>query len=163
MVFRAGEVEKTVGVQYLANGWEMFIDDQFATAAGTLHDESTLALTIDSRRCAATVVRVGDSEHVFMNGRRDVLTHADPLTSTAAAEAGPAGLRSPMPGRVIELIATVGTELPKGAPLLVLEAMKIEHTVVAPSAGTLRAFKVAAGEQVGEGTELVDFLPAHSR
>ena len=163
LVFRAGEVEKTVDVQYLATGWEMRIDDQLAVAAGTLHGDSALALTIDSRRRAATVVRVGDSEHVFMNGRRDVLTHADPLTSTAAAEAGSAGLRSPMPGRVIELIATVGTELPKGAPLLVLEAMKIEHTVVAPSAGTLRAFKVAAGEQVGEGTELVDFLPVHSR
>ncbi len=163
LVFRAGEVEKTVDVQYLASGWEMRIDDQLAVTAGTLHGDSTLALTIDSRTRAATVVRVGDSEHVFMDGRRDLLTHADPLTSTAAAEADPAGLRSPMPGRVIELIATVGSELPKGAPLLVLEAMKIEHTVVAPSAGTLRVFKVAAGEQVGEGTELVDFLPAHSR
>ncbi len=38
--------------------------------------------------------------------------------------------------------------------------MKIEHTIVAPGPGTLRAFKVAAGEQVGEGAELVDFVPA---
>ena len=48
------------------------------------------------------------------------------------------------------------------AQLLTLEAMKIEHTIMAPGAGTLRAFKVSAGEQVGEGAELVDFLPAAS-
>jgi 3-methylcrotonyl-CoA carboxylase alpha subunit len=65
-----------------------------------------------------------------------------------------------MPGRVIDLIATPGSEVVKGEPLLVLEAMKIEHTITAPGPGTLRAFRVTAGEQVSEGVELVDFVPA---
>ena len=161
LVFRAGDIEKTVDVKYLAYGWELRIDNQLVTAAGTLADEATLSLTLDSHCSAVTVVQSGGSEFVFMNGCRHVLTHADPLTSTATAAANPAGLRSPMPGRVIELIATVGTDMPKGTALLVLEAMKIEHTIVAPSAGMLRAFRVAAGDQVSEGTELVDFVPAH--
>ena len=88
-----------------------------------------------------------------------VLFRIDPLKITAAAAAGAAGLRSPMPGRVIELLATVGAQVTMGTALLVLEAMKIEHTIVAPEAGTIRAFKVSAGEQVGEGVELVDFVP----
>jgi 3-methylcrotonyl-CoA carboxylase alpha subunit len=67
-----------------------------------------------------------------------------------------------MPGRVLELMATPGAQVAKGQPLLVLEAMKIEHTIAAPAAGTLRAYKVAAGEQVSEGVELVDFAPAAS-
>jgi 3-methylcrotonyl-CoA carboxylase alpha subunit len=116
-------------------------------------------LTLDGRRCNVTAVGHGDELHLFMDGRRDVFTHADPLafrSVSAGATAG--GLRAPMPGRVIELIAAPGAKLAKGAPLLVLEAMKIEHTILAPSAGTLRGFKVAAGEQVGEGMELVDFV-----
>jgi 3-methylcrotonyl-CoA carboxylase alpha subunit len=45
----------------------------------------------------------------------------------------------------------------KGAPLLVMEAMKMEHTIVAPAKGTLKAFRFALGDQVPEGAELVDF------
>jgi biotin carboxyl carrier protein len=45
----------------------------------------------------------------------------------------------------------------KGEPLLVLEAMKMEHTTCAPSDGVCEAFKVALGEQVAEGAELVQF------
>jgi 3-methylcrotonyl-CoA carboxylase alpha subunit len=45
-----------------------------------------------------------------------------------------------MPGKVIALLAPVGTQIEKGAPLLVLEAMKMEHTLVAPAAGTVKAF-----------------------
>ena len=163
LVFRAGDVEKTIDVKYLPSGWELRLDNHLVIAAGTVAGESMLSLTLDSHRSVVTVVQSDGSEYVFMNGRCNVLTHVDPLTSTAAAAAGPAGLRAPMPGRVIELIATAGTEVSKGTALLVLEAMKIEHTVVAPSAGTLRAFRVAAGEQVSEGTELVDFVPTHSR
>ncbi|HEV7433055.1 MAG TPA: biotin/lipoyl-containing protein, partial [Steroidobacteraceae bacterium] len=100
------------------------------------------------------------TEHVFLAGSQYAFTQIDPLTITPAASAGPAGLRSPMPGRVIELLTATGSEVVKGQPLLVLEAMKIEHTIMAPGPGTLRAFKVTAGEQVGEGAELVDFVPA---
>jgi 3-methylcrotonyl-CoA carboxylase alpha subunit len=65
-----------------------------------------------------------------------------------------------MPGRVIALLAEAGAQVAKGTALLLLEAMKIEHTIVAPGAGTIRAFRVAAGEQVAEGVELVDFVLA---
>ena len=160
--FRSGEVEKIVQVRFLPAGWQLEFDGQVSNAAGKFDTDSKLSLVLDSGRCNATVFRSGDSEHVFLNGRHHVLTQVDSLTRTAAASAGPAGLRSPMPGRVIELIASVGAVVAKGAPLLVLEAMKIEHTIMAPGAGTVRAFRVAAGEQVGEGVELVDFAPASS-
>jgi 3-methylcrotonyl-CoA carboxylase alpha subunit len=67
------------------------------------------------------------------------------------------GLKAPMPGKVIALVAPVGTVVDKGAPLLVLEAMKMEHTIAAPASGTVRAFHFAAGDQVDEGADLVDF------
>ena len=50
-----------------------------------------------------------------------------------------------------------GQPLEKGNPLLVLEAMKMEHTIVAPRTGKVVRFHVAAGDQVSEGAELVEF------
>lgn len=62
-----------------------------------------------------------------------------------------------MPGKVVALLAQPGQKVEKGAPLLILEAMKMEHTITAPAAGTVRAFCYAAGEQVGDGAALVEF------
>ena len=56
-----------------------------------------------------------------------------------------------MPGKVIALLAKPGAAVEKGAPLLVLEAMKMEHTISAPHAGTVKSFRFAAGDQVEEG------------
>jgi 3-methylcrotonyl-CoA carboxylase alpha subunit len=136
------------------------MDGQSSIARGRLQANTALTLEIDSGRCHASVIRSAATEHVFIDGSHYAITQLDPLTITPAIAANPAGLRSPMPGRVIELIAAAGTEVVRGQPLLVLEAMKIEHTIMAPGPGTLRAFKVTAGEQVGEGAELVDFVPA---
>ena len=162
LTFRSGEFEKVINVRYLAQGWELQLDGQVSHAEGVLHSRASLSLVVDTARVGVTVFRTGNSEHVFMHGRCFAIEQVDALNATAAAGTGSAGLRSPMPGRVIELIATAGAEVEKGAPLLVLEAMKIEHTIVAPSNGTLKCFKVAAGEQVGEGAELVEFVPTGS-
>ena len=70
------------------------------------------------------------------------------------------GLVAPMPGKVIAWLAQPGTDVAKGAPLLILEAMKMEHTITAPAAGKLNGFRFAVGEQVTEGAELVDFVKA---
>jgi 3-methylcrotonyl-CoA carboxylase alpha subunit len=158
--FRAGSVEQAIRARYRPEGWELLLAGQSSAVTGEFTAPCALSLRLDSVRLEAGAYSSGGSEHVFWNGRCDVFTHLDPLTVTAAAAAGPVGLRAPMPGRVIELLATAGGVVAKGAPLLVLEAMKIEHTIVAPSAGTLKAFRVAAGEQVSEGVELVDFEPA---
>ena len=77
---------------------------------------------------------------------------------TAGKAAAPeGGLVAPMPGKVVAWLAKPGTTVEKGAPLLILEAMKMEHTIAAPTAGKLNAFRFAVGEQVSEGAELVEF------
>ena len=65
-----------------------------------------------------------------------------------------------MPGKVIALLAEAGATVDKGAPLLVLEAMKMEHTISAPRKGTVKAFRFAPGDQVTDGVELVEFEAA---
>jgi 3-methylcrotonyl-CoA carboxylase alpha subunit len=160
LVFRSGQFEQSVGVRYLPSGWELELQGKRCHASGAFTAPSTLTMTLDTHRCSATVVSAADGLHLFLGAQAHHLVLVDPLTAAAPAMAGPAGLRAPMPGRVIELFVAEGSAVAKGAALLVLEAMKIEHTIVAPGAGTVRAFKVSAGEQVSEGAELVDFVPA---
>ncbi|MEO8703297.1 MAG: biotin carboxylase N-terminal domain-containing protein [Kofleriaceae bacterium] len=65
---------------------------------------------------------------------------------TARAVAG--GLVAPMPGKILKVLVTVGQEVAAGAALVVLEAMKMEHTVRALEAGIVRELHVAVGDQV---------------
>jgi 3-methylcrotonyl-CoA carboxylase alpha subunit len=62
-----------------------------------------------------------------------------------------------MPGKVVSLVAAPGAKVKKGAPLLVMEAMKMEHTITAPADGTVASFLYRAGDQVVEGAALLDF------
>jgi propionyl-CoA carboxylase alpha chain len=69
-------------------------------------------------------------------------------------------LRSKMPGVVLQVLVEPGTAVQAGAPLLILEAMKMEHQLVAPSEGVVRSLPVSAGQRVMPGDLLVDFEPA---
>ena len=67
----------------------------------------------------------------------------------------PAGsLLAPMPGGVVRVLAEPGAVVTAGQPLVVLEAMKMEHTVTAPGAGILAEVRVAHGDQVDTGQVL---------
>src|SRR4051812_29730340 len=83
-------------------------------------------------------------------GRSHLLSAVDPLYQPGEGSGAEGRLTAPMPGRVIALLAEPGP-VEKGAPLLIMEAMKMEHTIRAPAAGVLKSFRHAVGDQVGEG------------
>ncbi|HEX8620000.1 MAG TPA: biotin/lipoyl-containing protein [Thermoanaerobaculia bacterium] len=62
---------------------------------------------------------------------------------------------APMPGLVLKILVKQGDVVAKGAPLLILEAMKMEHQIVAPKDGTIAAIHCKEGELVQPGIELV--------
>jgi pyruvate carboxylase subunit A/propionyl-CoA carboxylase alpha chain len=66
----------------------------------------------------------------------------------------PGSLLAPMPGSVIRLGAAAGDQVKAGQPLIWLEAMKMEHTITAPSSGVLAELNVVAGQQVDVGAVL---------
>jgi len=68
--------------------------------------------------------------------------------------------RAPMPGHVLEVRVQAGQQVAKGAVLLVLEAMKMEHSLTAPWPARVTEVKVEAGQRVEEGTDLVRLEPA---
>jgi 3-methylcrotonyl-CoA carboxylase alpha subunit len=101
------------------------------------------------------VLRAKDGVHVFQDSRHHVFTPADPYLPPAASADRHGGLVAPMPGRIVAVLVRQGQQVTRGAPLIVLEAMKMEHTVTAPAAGVVASVLVAAGEQVKENAELL--------
>ena len=71
------------------------------------------------------------------------------------AAAGDGAVLSPMPGKIVAVAAKDGDKVAKGAPLVTLEAMKMEHALTAPFDGVVAELKVKAGDQVSEGAVLV--------
>ena len=64
-------------------------------------------------------------------------------------------LTAPMPGKVIAVLVETGATVEKGAPLMVMEAMKMEHTIVAPSSGKIGEILFEVGDQVADGSQLL--------
>ena len=107
--------------------------------------------TLDTLARIATAV-VGDT--VYVAGGR--FAFAVPQRFVSPDDAGRAGSTvAPMPGRVVALLVAVGDQVAAGQPLLVLEAMKMEHQVVAPHGGTVTEVYVHAGQQLDGGQPLV--------
>ncbi|WP_371188942.1 acetyl-CoA carboxylase biotin carboxylase subunit [Thalassotalea maritima] len=70
------------------------------------------------------------------------------------------GLTAPMNGTMVTLLVEAGSSVEKGQPLLIMEAMKMEHTIKAPADGVVDEFYFAAGDMVDGGAELLSFSPA---
>jgi 3-methylcrotonyl-CoA carboxylase alpha subunit len=81
-----------------------------------------------------------------------------PLTADVPSEAAAEGsLSAPMPGKVIALLVDKGAVVKQGQALLVMEAMKMEHTLSAPRDGVVASFAYGVGDQVAEGALLLEF------
>ena len=122
-------------------------------------------LTI-GERVYRLVARRGDARGRYtlsLDGRRFAAEALDErtrairdLSAASAAAAGPAPLVAPMPGLVVRVSVQVGDEVAAGQGLVVMEAMKMENELRAPSAGTVKAVHTAPGSPVEKGAVLVE-------
>ena len=138
-------------------GWELELHGRSVHAHGELGANGRLHAQLGPRRFHAAVVISGERRHVFLDGHTYPMARVNLLAAGGQGDDAHGGLRAPMPGKVIALLAEAGAKVAKGTPLLVMEAMKMEHTLSAPADGTISAFRCAPGDQVGDGAELVDF------
>ncbi|HUL08543.1 MAG TPA: biotin/lipoyl-containing protein, partial [Candidatus Acidoferrum sp.] len=81
----------------------------------------------------------------------------DALAASAEVDAAPGHLAAPMPGKVIQVAVKPGDQVKRGATLMVLEAMKMEHSIAAPMDGKIDRVFFKAGDLVEEGAELLAF------
>jgi 3-methylcrotonyl-CoA carboxylase alpha subunit len=140
---------------HAVDGWRLNGESRHEFAFMHDGDEHRVRLSFPAAtRVNARCVRDGRHWHVFRDGERWTLALKDPLANLDV-DAASGSLAAPMPGRIVKLMVEPGAKVTKGQALLILEAMKMEHTIVAPADGTVAAVHCAAGEQVLEGVELI--------
>jgi 3-methylcrotonyl-CoA carboxylase alpha subunit len=118
--------------------------------------DERLHIVADGATFAATVIADGEDRYVFAPGARRRLALFDPLAHAADDDAGGGHLTAPMSGAIVAVMVKAGDKVAKGAPLIVLEAMKMEHTIMAPADGVVAGVHFKVGDRVAEGAALVD-------
>jgi 3-methylcrotonyl-CoA carboxylase alpha subunit len=120
-------------------------------------EKSRFAITLGeiSRTMTALIGKTGLT--VFEGPAVVKLTLAEPFAAELAGGEPEAGPVAPMPGTVLALLAKPGEILDAGAPMLILEAMKMEHTLRFPARGRIARYLCAAGDFVAEGEALAEF------
>ena len=146
-----------VDLEYARDGFVFHRDGVDHTLAILATGGSGVSIRFGGHTLTADVVRSGEELHVFHNGRHRALKLANVIAQTGAAEAEIGRLTAPMPGKLIAIHTSPGAKVERGDALLVMEAMKMEHTIVAPADGVVSDLLYAVGDQVAEGAELVRF------
>ncbi|MCC8428200.1 acetyl/propionyl/methylcrotonyl-CoA carboxylase subunit alpha [Reyranella aquatilis] len=160
-----GEREVTVIARRLrSGGLRLELPEGVREARVQRLADGRLSVNLGEDSFQATVVRRtaldgGIDYTLFMDGGSVRLRLVDPLdvTQYEATASADAMVRAPLPGKIIDLRVKAGDTVSKGQALLVLEAMKMEHTLAAPADGMVKSLRYAVGEQVPEGAELVEF------
>ena len=93
--------------------------------------------------------------YAFAGGRQVFLELVDPFAKAEAAVEGDAAIRAPMNGRLVAIAVEEGDTVEAGQRLAVVEAMKMEHALIAPHAGIVRDLEVSVGEQVEMGETIM--------
>ncbi len=148
-----------LGLRYQRNGWLLTHGSDEALLHGFAANGSAQRLMLDEQRVAGHVVRSGDHFHVFVDGRHWQLRWNDAIAHAGEQESEGGRLTAPMPGKIVALLVEAGATVEQGAPLLIMEAMKMEHTISAPARGKVAELLYAVGDQVAEGAQLLSFTP----
>lgn len=119
-----------------------------------------LQINLDSKILKATTVISGQYVHVYENGNVYVFDTIEPgLYGDSDGDTNQGGLNAPMPGKIISIEVNPGTKVKSGDNLLIMEAMKMEHTIHAPFNGTIEEVFFNIGDQVQDGDELISIKP----
>lgn len=117
-----------------------------------VHTGENLWLEIEGRKHKAVATKVGDVWWVHVLGHTLQFEVVEPGASSSDDEGG---LTAPMPGKILEVHVSVGQTVSSGDVLMVMEAMKMEHKIVAGSDGVVETILFKEGDQVPQGAELL--------
>jgi 3-methylcrotonyl-CoA carboxylase alpha subunit len=117
---------------------------------------AVVAARIEARRRQARYHLDGARVYLWSADEHYDLLLEDPRTREFAVSAASGTLTTPLPGVVVSVPVSVGQKVAAGEVLMVIEAMKMEHTITAPYAGTVGLIHFARGERVPEASELLE-------
>ena len=164
LAFVDGDKTEALDVMYEGGRWLLHhaqLQGENFRQMTVLHQAGNeIEISLGDRTVAGTVVREGEQFHVFYAGSHATLGYLDPLLHAGDTEAEGGRLTAPMPGKIVALLVSQGEQVKKGAALLIMEAMKMEHTIAAPADGLVEELLYAVGDQVSESAQLLVFKPA---
>ena len=134
--FQHDGVQHAVRVVAVDAGYEVTIG-KHRIAARVEEKDQDLLVSLDGRRMRARVISNGGERVVFCDGTATRLTRIDPWRPPVSDDAGVGHLVAPMSGTIIAVNVKAGDRVAKGAALLILEAMKMEHAISAPGDGVV--------------------------
>jgi 3-methylcrotonyl-CoA carboxylase alpha subunit len=152
---RASNKTATVCVHYRRHGFMLEIDGAKLPASGAFDEAGSLVANLAGRRVQAMVQHLDNEIIVDVAGEIQTLILDNPAASLEGHEQAGGSLAAPMPGRVVQIMVKSGDGVKTGAPLIVLEAMKMEHTITAPADGTVGDVFFAVDDRVEEGAILL--------
>lgn len=159
---KGAEGEVKVGVETHADGsYTLSIEKHTFRASGKLRGgdggggDTLTAYIGDTLYHDVRVVRLANSDEVNVFHQGTTITLGRPPVVKQRGEAHSGSLLSPMPGKIVKVQVKVGDKVAKGAPLVIMEAMKMEHTIRAPAPGVVESVRYAVGELVDEKKVLV--------
>ena len=166
--FRDQGRDRAVTLRYLPGDGQVEISldgAAFEPAAVVGHfDDIGFTAQVAGQRREGVVLTQDGAEGVQLQlltrGGQDDFIYLDPLFAGAGEEGGQGRLTAPMPGKVVAVRVEAGSEVTKGQPLVIVEAMKMEHTIIAPADGIVESVRAKVGDQVDEKFELVAFKKA---
>jgi 3-methylcrotonyl-CoA carboxylase alpha subunit len=153
---------RAVKVEQIPSGLRVALGERRLQVEDIQRWGALLTAKVDGQRVAARGSLENDGAVIRYQCLRYELSEDSGAEHRASAE-HEGHLRAPMPGTVLDVRATPGQRVAAGAVLIILEAMKMEHSLVAPWAGTVESVGVTAGARVEEGTELVRLVPDPDR
>jgi 3-methylcrotonyl-CoA carboxylase alpha subunit len=162
MRWRDGESERLVRAHHRGARYQLDIDGEPSLADARALADGDLELRLDGTKSALGVSRHGAEVTVIADDGTWCLLHIDPSAPRTAEDVAGGRLTAPMPGKVAQVLAAAGAAVKRGQALMVLEAMKMEHTIAAPADGTVERVNFAPGDLVEEGAELIAFVAAGS-
>ena len=120
-------------------------------------EDGAARLSVDGQNFTAFAAPHGDKLRIWIGAAHWDVSFPDPLAGISAHHSSEGSLVAPMPGVITMLSAKPGDAIAAGKPLLVMEAMKMEHAIKAPYDGVVKGYKFKPGDQVKDGDLLVEF------
>jgi 3-methylcrotonyl-CoA carboxylase alpha subunit len=143
-----------LAVQYETGGFLLALPSGPCRVQGDCDAAGNLSARLDAARITARAIFAPASLTLLCGGREARFALPDPAAA-AASQAAAGHLVAPMPGQVTKLFVALGAMVEKGAPLMVIEAMKMEHTITAPWRGRVAKLPFVVGDIVPDSADLL--------
>jgi 3-methylcrotonyl-CoA carboxylase alpha subunit len=143
--------------QHAPNQYVIDYDGGSYSVQAAIDGAGNIQAKLGDKHLQARLVLSDDGVHIFRPCGSHVSCSIPQIAALNTANAGMAGLLSPMPGKIVKILVPAGTPVTKGTPIIAMEAMKMEHMISAPQDGIVDKILYEVGDQVAEKKPLIDF------